>query len=117
MTVLHGHQPKPGPTPGQKPPVPTTGSGVRPTRAAEPPQGSLWRHAKTGHVYAIVGFCTIEANVSRGVLYRYAGLNEDPAGLHTWLRPLAEFLDGRFHRLAPEPAPVAAVADLGGLHD
>lgn len=115
--TMRDFPPRPGPVAAVADRGPCATANVHPTRAAEPPQGSLWRHAKTGHVYAIVGFCTIEANVSRGVLYRYAGLAEDPAGLHTWLRPLAEFLDGRFLRLAPEPAPVAAVADLGGLHD
>jgi hypothetical protein len=58
----------------------------------EPKPGTRWRHLKTGHVYVVLDICTIEATVAPAVLYQ----RRDVADAHKWVRPLAEFMDGRF---------------------
>ncbi|WP_439527400.1 hypothetical protein [Pannonibacter sp.] len=60
-------------------------------------RGSLWRHRKTQGVYRILGKCRIEATGTDAFLYQ-----GDEGTI--WARPMDEFLDGRFERLAPEAA-------------
>jgi hypothetical protein len=53
---------------------------------------SRWRHIKTGGVYRVVGLANMQAADSpldgvRVVIY---------CGDQTWVRPVTEFLDGRF---------------------
>ena len=55
--------------------------------------GSVWRHLKTGHVYAIVGICKLEHSNAPAYLYRR------PEEDITLARDMDEFLDGRFERL------------------
>ena len=57
----------------------------------EPPStGSHWRHVKRGSTYTIEGVGVIEATMTTCVIYRAH------ADGTTWVRPLAEFMDGRF---------------------
>lgn len=53
------------------------------------PDAGAWVHVKTNKAYIVLFPVMIEATVSPGVAY--AGRD----GL-IWIRPLAEFLDGRF---------------------
>lgn len=48
--TIHGYQPKPGPNPGALPPLPTTGSGVKPPGRSEP-------HRVTALRVKTIGFC------------------------------------------------------------
>ncbi len=57
----------------------------------EPKLFTLWRHKKTGGVYHIVANCIIEATDTPAVAYRKDG--------PIWVRPLAEFMDGRFEQV------------------
>lgn len=50
------------------------------------------RHVKSGRDYTVVGVATIEAAMTKAVVYRSAA---DTDG-DWWVRPLAEFCDGRF---------------------
>lgn len=59
-----------------------------------PPAGSRWRHRKTGVVYAVSTGCVTGATLTPAVLYYPAA-----AGGLGWVRPLDEFLDGRFERV------------------
>jgi hypothetical protein len=60
-----------------------------PTLPDSPRAGGWWRHRKGG-VYQVVCVAYIEATMTPAVVYRSAG-----GGL-CWVRPVAEFLDGRF---------------------
>lgn len=54
--------------------------------------GVLCRHKKTGHTYQVVTFATIEADLTPAIVYA-----ESVTGRRScWVRPLAEFCDGRF---------------------
>lgn len=59
----------------------------------EPEFGSRWLHVKRGMTYAYQGSCVIEATMTTGAIYRAE------ADGTTWVRPMAEFLDGRFVKL------------------
>ncbi len=57
---------------------------------------NLYRHVKSGRVYAvIVENAVIETDMTPCVVYQ--GIDED----RTWVRPHAEFHDGRFKKLRP----------------
>ena len=58
------------------------------------PVGSLWRHKKTGTIYTIKDIAIIESDLSLAVSYKELGT----AKVH-WVRPLSEFLDGRFEKV------------------
>lgn len=58
------------------------------------PWGSRWKHLKTGHTYRAREQVIIEATMTPAIVY---GREDATPGL--WVRPLAEFLDGRFERL------------------
>lgn len=60
----------------------------------EVPIGSLWRHLKTDTLYTVKDIVVVESDLTFAVSYERLG---DPSYLH-WLRPLDEFLDGRFKR-------------------
>ena len=53
--------------------------------------GTLWRHKKTGGIYAIFASCQIEATNEPGILYHSIN-GHGPL----WCRPTKEFMDGRF---------------------
>jgi hypothetical protein len=53
--------------------------------------GTVWRHRKTGHLYMVWGHCVIEATLTPAILY-----TRWPERDVFWVRPLTEFLDGRF---------------------
>lgn len=61
-----------------------------------PEIGSKWRHRK-GSMYEVVTNARIEATLEAAVVYR-----DDVTGM-TWVRPLAEFIDGRFQQLPGLP--------------
>lgn len=56
--------------------------------------GSLWRHIKTNTLYTVKDLVVVESDLTLAVSYKRLG---DTSQLH-WLRPLDEFLDGRFTR-------------------
>lgn len=58
----------------------------------------IWRHLKTGGAYRIVGYTIIEATLTPAVIYQ----NAHGA---SFVRPCAEFFDGRF-RQEPVARPV-----------
>ncbi len=60
-----------------------------------------WRHVKTGKLYKIVGFVTNEADLRTMVVYRSASHPTSFTVEPVWVRPLSEFMDGRFVRLFP----------------
>lgn len=60
----------------------------------EVPVGSLWRHRKTNTLYTVKDIVVVESDLTLAVSYKRLG---DNSRLH-WLRPLDEFLDGRFKR-------------------
>lgn len=61
-----------------------------------------WKHRKGG-LYFIEGFCVIEAGLVPAVMYRAFG-GEGPI----FIRPCAEFFDGRFQQVSLEEAAAAA---------
>lgn len=60
----------------------------------EIPIGSLWRHLKTDNLYTVKDIVVVKSDLTLAVSYKRLG---DNFRLH-WLRPLDEFLDGRFKR-------------------
>lgn len=60
----------------------------------EVPVGSLWRHLKTDTLYTVKDIVLVESDLTFAVSYQKLG---DLSRLR-WLRPLDEFLDGRFKR-------------------
>lgn len=56
-----------------------------------------WKHVKTGHFYEIVSLGVIEKDGTPAVIYRR--VFSDPTGPILWIRPLDEFMDGRFKRI------------------
>jgi hypothetical protein len=54
--------------------------------------GGYYRHKKTGGTYQVQMFATIEATMTPAVVYAARGKE----GVQRWVRPLAEFCDGRF---------------------
>lgn len=54
--------------------------------------GAYYRHKRTGGIYQIVMFATIESTMTPAVVYG-ARKSDVP---EMWVRPLAEFCDGRF---------------------
>lgn len=62
--------------------------------------GAYYRHKKTGGTYQLLMFATIEATMTPAVVYGARAKD----GIQRWVRPTAEFCDGRF-----EPVDMAAV--------
>ena len=60
----------------------------------EVPLGSLWRHLKTNTLYTVRDIVVVESDLSLAVSYTQL---KDKSRIH-WIRPLDEFLDGRFKR-------------------
>lgn len=60
----------------------------------EVPVGSLWRHLKTDNLYTVKDIVVVESDLTLAVSYKRLG---EISRIH-WLRPLDEFLDGRFKR-------------------
>lgn len=55
----------------------------------------LYRHKKTGGIYEVICNAHIEATLELAVVYRNTVTGE------RWVRPAAEFNDGRFERVTP----------------
>lgn len=71
-----------------------------------PALDSRWVHQKTGHLYEVDNLCMIEATMTWAVHYhRVGGGLPEPGDLRAigWVRPVAEFMDGRFVRVRTEP--------------
>lgn len=60
------------------------------------PPGSVWHHLKSGKTYTVTGIGLQEATLEPVVLYALEPW-QDPHPV-TWVRPVEEFLDGRFKR-------------------
>lgn len=58
--------------------------------ASLPPCGTRWRHRKRGTTYLVLLSGKIEATLEPAVIY------QADADATIWIRPAAEFLDGRF---------------------
>lgn len=65
--------------------------------------GAHYRHKKTGRTYQLVMFATIEASMTPAVVYGARSKGET----HHWVRPLAEFCDGRFEAVDMRTVPFA----------
>lgn len=59
------------------------------------PKGSIWRHKKTENLYMVKDLVVMESDLQLAVAY--SGVTENSR--LTWVRPLAEFMDGRFERV------------------
>lgn len=59
------------------------------------PNGSRWRHVKSGNDYIVEAHVMIEKTMTPAVVYSRADHNERTR----WVRPTEEFLDGRFLRV------------------
>lgn len=57
-------------------------------------QSEIWQHIKSGGLYTVIGHGLIEADLSPATIYKSLW---DGA---VWVRPTAEFEDGRFLNLA-----------------
>lgn len=63
-----------------------------------PKPRSRWRHKKTGTVYWVLAVGLLETGLVPHVVYTEDCDDESPL----WLRPVVEFLDGRFEPYVPE---------------
>jgi hypothetical protein len=61
-----------------------------PLPATQVRAGQCWRHLETGAFYYVVCLARLEATLADMVVYR--GVKDQLV----WIRPLAEFADGRF---------------------
>lgn len=61
-------------------------------RPQHPLQGTFWKHLKTGGVYEIIRVARIESDLTPAIVY------ESMRG-EVWVRPEAEFMDGRFEQV------------------
>lgn len=59
------------------------------------PKGSIWQHKKTENLYMVKDLVVLESDLQ--VAVAYSGVTENTR--LTWVRPLAEFMDGRFERV------------------
>lgn len=67
--------------------------------------GRVYKHLKSGGIYAIVGHCQLEATNRPAVLYA-----STVGDSKIWARDLEEFMDGRF-------VPVSMVSQQEGRSD
>ena len=63
---------------------------------SQPEVGSIWRHVKSGHDYRVISCGIIESNLTPSVIYTNMKPDADPLSEANWIRPMAEFCDGRF---------------------
>lgn len=59
-----------------------------------PKFSSFWKHVKTGKIYVVCDYVYIEETASPAVVYFEPGIEDQVK----WVRPLDEFLDGRFKK-------------------
>lgn len=74
------------------------------------PLGTQLRHYKGG-LYAVAGYCLIEATLETGVLYRPLGADGQAKSDLLWMRPLARFGDWVETADGPQPRFQVAAAD------
>jgi hypothetical protein len=60
-----------------------------------PKRLSRWRHLKSGKPVIVMGVCLLEKDCGPAVAYREFASPDAP----WWVRPLDEFLDGRFEKV------------------
>ena len=66
-----------------------------------PTINSKWKHASSGGVYTVLSCAMIEATLQPGVVYEGGhGYAHDGRIWSTWVRPVSEFMDGRFVRVS-----------------
>lgn len=63
--------------------------------------GAHYRHKKTGRTYQLSMFVTIETTMTPAVVYSARTNGE----VHHWVRPYAEFCDGRFEEVDMAAVP------------
>ena len=63
-----------------------------------PEKGSTWKHLKRGSTYTIVGVGTMQVNgdLDNTQVVIYRGYDRLGGFVEFWVRPLDEFMDGRF---------------------
>lgn len=71
------------------------------TEALLPTVGSHWLHRKSGGTYYVLAVGKIEADLIPAVVYQ--STYDDKV----WVRPLANFMDGRFEQ-TPDPRAARA---------
>lgn len=59
------------------------------------PRGSIWKHVKTNVLYTVKDIVVTESNLTLAVSYSKLTVSSKL----NWIRPLDEFLDGRFERI------------------
>ncbi len=59
------------------------------------PKGSIWQHKKTENLYLVKDLVVLESDLQIAVAY--SGVTENTRLI--WVRPLAEFMDGRFEQV------------------
>lgn len=64
-----------------------------------------YRHLKTRGIYDLIAFALLESDKAEMAVYRSWFTGD------VWLRPVAEFFDGRFERLGGAPAPIASAEE------
>lgn len=64
------------------------------SKKQEVPVGSLWKHKKTSTIYTVKDIAILESDLSLVLSYKELGASK----VH-WIRPLSEFLDGRFEKV------------------
>lgn len=67
-----------------------------PPLPAEPRKWSRWTHVKTGHDYMVLTLAWREEDRTPVVVYQRYELKKGFLDAEVWVRPLPEFLDGRF---------------------
>lgn len=70
------------------------------------PIGSMWRH-RNGGQYVVDGIAITEGTLAPAVIYRPLDGNQPP-----WVRPAAEFFDGRFARIGGSASLNKIKADI-----
>ena len=62
--------------------------------------GGYYRHRETGGVYQVLCHAIIEATMTNAVVYAARGKD---GSVQRWVRPTAEFCDGRFEPVDMTP--------------
>jgi hypothetical protein len=73
-------------------------------------QSEIWQHVKTGGLYRLeTDVAIIEADMGQAAIYRSLFDGQ------VWVRPVAEFFDGRFRNLAIDEVATTVPLALGAI--